>query len=193
MKENIITSLKELRRILNIYLVTLGYLALEFWASGGLKRATLFRIEVPANKYSLAFGVLFALFFVMVTLKLRALRDLLMLAKKHQTADFAFTAMELRLYPWTLSPFQESRVGRGGFWTSIVAGFIYLACLSLAHIIRGETMSEFQIIGVVDLCILFAMTYLLSIVYYYVRDVRHIIESINIETTLRNTGNSLRS
>lgn len=180
MNESITTAFKELRTIVTVYVIALGHLFLEFYGSGGLNEtSTIFRIKIPEVKYPLAYGILFFIFILTLTIKMRLLQNLMRLLREQKPELFNESALYLKYFPWIISPFQLSNHHYRGFWLTIGTGTGYLFYLSITHMIsRYANKTIFELMGFIDLILFFLILWFIYLLYNYLKEIRVMIKSV---------------
>lgn len=151
MRNNILESLKGLKKIFNYYLALIGFLFLTWTSSLSLLNKqrspdspiNIFDIDVYAHYFSLVYGLVFMTFILVLFLGIRQLRTTI---ENHEEEFSKEKDSKLvNLFPWLTSPFHQSRLGPIGFALAISLGFIGLALVTVGHL-RGVNAPNQEII-----------------------------------------------
>ena len=177
----VVDSLKSIRNLVNLYLLTLGYFflhsAASWFSTGALPDdVEVFKVLLGKGSFSLAYGVLFTTLVFLLYSRLRLLAATL----EHRLAqgdDQRATVELVQFFPWAVSPFRRSsKVAHVLFLGIVSLGLVFLVLLARGHIFTeappGMTAyCRWHLAGCVDL-VLLAPAGLLGILV--ARQIRHI-------------------
>lgn len=166
MVDNVRQSLRNVERLLNLYVVTLGLLLLAMLIADlnrpaspvdGRQAFDIFGLTIYPEYLSLISGILFGIFIVVLFLQVRLLRGAVLRASHGKRDEFVAVADLVWNYPWITSPFHALKTGTYLFWGIVFAGFCFIATIALSHILGikqpdAEIMDEwiYRAIGYFD-------------------------------------------
>jgi len=197
MKDIVIDALERIRGLFNLYTAMLGLLAIGFvvhWMNTefGLKQEPLkiFSYVIHKEYFSLIYGLLFAVFVVLLYLRLRLLKDTFTVCKSGAAGPFDEIRMVVRHFHWVASPFQRGSVGPFFFWSLLAAGFALLGKVTFSHLLGSlEQGSQCAYVGI-GIFDLFMLVGCLALVRLMSKNISSVKERFN-ETNQRlpNKGN----
>ena len=182
MKEIVIESLKRIRGLFNLYAAMLGMLAIGFVVKYmnsvfGFRQEPIkvFAYVIHEEYFSLVYGLLFAVFIVLLFLRLRLLKVALATCKAEGVDPFDELSVAARHFPWIASPLQRGAVGPSLFWFLLAVGFALLAEVTFSHLFgspKQGSRGAFVCIGYVDLLVLVGCLALVGVMVRYVRSMK---------------------
>ena len=182
MKEIVIESLKRIRGLFNLYAAMLGMLAIGFVVQHmnsvfGFHQEPIkvFAFVIHEEYFSLVYGLLFAVFIVLLFLRLRLLKVALAACKAEGVGPIGELGVVARHFPWVASPLQRGAVGPSLFWLLLAVGLALLAEVAFAHLFGSPEQGPrdaFVRIGYVDLLVLVGCLALVGVMVRYVRNMK---------------------
>lgn len=189
MNDIVIESLKRIRGLFNLYAAMLGMLAIRFvvqWMNSVFKFSQepikVFAYVIHEEYFSLVYGLLFAVFVVLLFLRLRLLKDAFTVCKAEGPDPFDELSVAVRHFPWVASPLQKGAVGPSFFWSLLAAGFALLAKVTFSHLLgspKQGSQCAFVGIGCVDLFILVGCFALVGVMVGNIRSMKDYLNEID--------------
>lgn len=188
MEETILESLREIKKLVNLYITTIGFLGLTYMIlelnthqPGAQKPIEIFNLVIYPEYFSLIYGILFGVFIIVLFLKMYLLKNTIIRAKSCENADNINFVNTIKFFPSVVSPFHESKV-RFIFWCVILGGVGYLLLLAGGHIAGDPSelprmgtlwgMPIYNLIGYVDLLIFIVGIVFIRLISINVRSIK---------------------
>lgn len=179
MRDCIIEALKNIKKLVNLYLTTIGFMLLLYMINllnpstlGKIDSIKIFNLELYSAYFSLAYGILFGVFIVVLSLQIGVLKRTIIHIKSHEKDDFNSLIESIKYYPWIVSPFHESKIGFLIFRSAIVVSFIFLGIIACSHMFGNIPQDanviyeyKYRLIGYVDALIFIGGTVLATWLY----------------------------
>ena len=127
MKETILESLREIKKLVNLYLTTIGFLGLSYMIlklnthqPGAQKPIEIFNLVIYPEYFSLIYGILFGVFIIALFIEIYLLKRTTIQIDSCENIDDISLVNSIKFFPWVASPFHESKVGSIIFWVFIL-------------------------------------------------------------------------